>query len=101
MPSARAVSTLGWLAAAPVSRLTAALILFVVACVSAGCVGRQRSEVRAARDAYTKCVAEHDESHPECLSLKARLLEAQRVYEEDARRAWGCDPEREECPRSR
>ena len=54
--------------------------------------------MESAQDAYDDCVLEVSASHPDCEALRISLLEAQRRYQENARRAWGCNAKEEECP---
>ncbi len=68
---------------------------------SLSCVSREHNEVKLAREAYDQCVAEHSASYPGCVSLRDRLLDAQRRYRDSSRRAWGCDPAQEQCPTPR
>ena len=82
-----------WLAAAPLSVL--------VTLVMPACVAREHREMVEARDAYEECVGRHGASHPECGPLRERSLESQDRYGENARRAWSCGPQDEECPRER
>ena len=65
------------------------------------CVTLEHREVSETRDAYSRCVAEHSESHPDCVALQERLDVAERRYQENARRAWSCDPAQESCPTPR
>jgi len=69
--------------------------------VSAACLHREHADVEAARQAHLECVAEHSPSHTDCVALEERLLDTQRRYEQNARRAWGCDPAQEDCPTPR
>jgi len=78
---------------APVHLLVGLLVLSLL-----GCASHAYRAMVAARDAHTQCIAEHFESHPDCEVLKEHYLTAQRRYEQDSRRAWSCDPAREECP---
>jgi hypothetical protein len=64
-------------------------------------VSQERRDAAAARQAVERCVAEHSESAPECVALRERQLAAQRRYQENAKRAWGCDPAQEQCPTPR
>ncbi len=72
-----------------------------LALLSIGCVGRELRDMDAEREAYDACVFERSADHPACQASKRRLLEAQRRYEENSRRAWSCDPQTEECPTKR
>ena len=73
--------------------------LLLLAC--AGCVHRERRDAVAAREAYTSCVAQHSEQAPECIALQERARAAQQRYQENAKRAWSCDPAQEQCPTPR
>jgi len=77
------------------------LLATIVALGLLACVTQEHREVTAAQDAYTRCIAEHSESHPDCVALRERLLAAERRYEENSRRAWACDPAQENCPTPR
>jgi hypothetical protein len=67
----------------------------------AACVTGQRRDAEAAREAYAECVAERSKEAPECVALQQRALAAQQRYQDDAKRAWGCDPAQEQCPTPR
>jgi hypothetical protein len=73
----------------------------VLALGLAGCVAEQKSDLAAARDAYDQCLATHADSERECAALHDRLIAAQKRYENDAQRAWGCVPEHGDCPAHR
>lgn len=77
------------------------LALSVIAALLASCVGAEHRDVVAAREAHEACVAERGAGDGECLALEERLRSAQRRYEENARRAWGCRPDDPECPHPR
>jgi hypothetical protein len=79
-------------------RLACAALLL---CASLGCVTRERDDAAAARQAYAQCVAAHSATAPECVALRERQLAAQRRYQENAKRAWSCDPAQEQCPTPR
>jgi hypothetical protein len=66
-----------------------------------GCVTREQREVSSLRDAHARCLAEHSESHPDCVALRERLNAAQQRYQESSRRAWACDPAQDDCPTRR
>ena len=65
------------------------------------CVTQEHAQVAAAQQAYDRCIAEHSESHPDCVALEQRVLAAQQRYQEGSRRAWACDPAQEQCPTPR
>ena len=75
--------------------------LLPAALLLAGCVTQEHRAVIESREAYARCVEAHSASYGECEALHERQLAEQRRYEENARRAWGCDPAREECPTPR
>jgi hypothetical protein len=75
---------------------TALLALSFAACVTA-----QRRDAETAREAWAACVARQSEDAPECIALQQRALAAQQRYQDDAKRAWGCDPAQEQCPTPR
>jgi hypothetical protein len=77
--------------------LGSAVLMFA----STGCVSREHNEVKAAREAYERCVEEYTDSYPDCVILQDRFLESQRRYHDSSRRAWSCDPAQEECPTPR
>jgi hypothetical protein len=64
----------------------------------ASCVAAQKSDLAAARDAYDECLAAHAGSERECAALQERLRAAQKRYETDAQRGWGCVPDHGDCP---
>lgn len=84
----------------PASMWPVVLILTLIA-VLAGCVGLEKRQVDAAREALDECEAEHGPDNPECKEIRLRLRDAQERYEEKARRAWVCDPTQDECPTRR
>ena len=67
----------------------------------AGCVGQDLASMSAAEEEYERCVEAHSETHPECEALREQVIAEQRRYEQNARRAWACDPASEECPTPR
>ena len=81
------------------ARVHLVAILFVLALL--GCVAQEHRAMVAAQEAYAQCVREHSEAHPDCKVLKQHQLVEQRRYEQNARRAWSCDPAQEECPTRR
>jgi hypothetical protein len=72
-----------------------------LALIFAACVTVQRRDAETAREAYAACVARQSEDAPECIALQQRALAAQQRYQDDAKRAWGCDPAQEQCPTPR
>jgi hypothetical protein len=80
------------------ARLACAALL-ALAC--SACVTEQRRSADAAREAHAACVAQQSEDAPECVALQERALAAQQRYQDDAKRAWGCDPAQEPCPTPR
>jgi hypothetical protein len=77
-------------------RVAIALVL-----ASSSCVSEQKSDLAAARDAYEQCLEAHGGNERDCAALHERLRAAQDRYENDAQRAWGCVPERGDCPAHR
>lgn len=77
------------------SRASAALLIGVTI-AALGCVGLSRDRAAEARGRYERCVAAASERA--CQPEKERMLAAQRAYQEDAQRAWGCDPAQPDCP---
>jgi hypothetical protein len=65
------------------------------------CVSREHRELRESREAYEACVAEHGEAYSRCKDLSIQLDVASERYEDNARRAWACDPAQQECPTPR
>jgi hypothetical protein len=83
-------------------RLAAGAIAIAAAsALPAGCVFREQSEARRARDAYRACLGRHAGDTSQCDPEWQRYLAAVERYEETSRRAWGCDPVQEECPTRR
>ncbi len=82
-------------------RATAQLLSLLFAVTTIGCASQELRAVIAAREAYTECVAEHSESHPDCEDLRRHHLAEQQRYEENSRRAWSCGPPLDECPTPR
>ena len=81
---------------------TAAILVAAIPVLTTlACVTQELREVSAAREAHRRCVEEHSVSHPDCVTLKERLDTSERRYEENARRAWSCDPVQESCPTPR
>ena len=76
-------------------------IALLAATAASGCVSQQHEDVIAAREAYAQCVEANSRDIGECDALRERLIAAQRRYEDDARLAWGCDPESGDCPTER
>lgn len=73
-----------------------------VALLTAGafaCVGAARDAAAEARARYERCVAAAGERA--CRAEKERALAAERTYQEQAQRAWGCDPSQPDCPTRR
>ncbi len=75
-----------------------AIVAFVLA---PACVSNELRSMEDAQAALDRCEAEHSASYPECKTLRASYLEAQRRYEESARQRWSCDPRSDECPTRR
>ena len=67
--------------------------------LSLACVSAAHNDVAEARARYERCVS--DASAAECRAEKERMLAAERTYQESAQRAWGCDPDQQECPPKR
>lgn len=78
-----------------------ACVAFVTMVFGAACVTREHRELREAREAHRRCVAEQGEAAPRCVDLQAQLDSASQRYENSSRRAWACDPAQEECPTPR
>lgn len=72
------------------------VLVIAVALVASACVSGARDDMQLARDAYARCVAAEGERA--CVAQKARMLAAERSYEEQAQRAWGCNPAHADCP---
>ena len=64
-----------------------------------GCVSAARDDVAEARGRYERCVAAAGE--PACAAERERVLSAERAYQADAQRAWGCNPAQDDCPPKR
>jgi hypothetical protein len=64
-----------------------------------GCVTAARDDAAEARARYAQCVAASGE--PACRAERERALAAERTYQEQAMRAWGCDPAQADCPPAR
>jgi hypothetical protein len=78
--------------------VTRALLTLLVAMAMSGCVARQLEEVEDAQATYERCVISLGADDPECEALAEHKRQAQRRYEGDARRGWGCSPAQETCP---
>ena len=78
-----------------------AVALGIAALALFGCVAQQKSDLAAARDAYDECLAAHAGDERPCAPLQERLRAAQKRYEDDAQRAWGCVPDHGDCPSHR
>ncbi len=73
------------------------LALAVVLALSAGaCVSSSHRRAAEARARFERCVAAAGEAA--CQSEKERMLAAERSYQQDAQRVWGCDPSQPDCP---
>ncbi len=57
-------------------------LAILLAC--SGCLWDELGSVTAARTALQECIAEHSESHPDCLLARGQLDDAQRTYVEDS-----------------
>ncbi len=80
----------------------ATLVAAAIACAALlGCIGPDQRAAEAARERYEACVARRSADHPECRAERDAMMAAQARYEQSARRAWGCNPANEECPRDR
>ncbi len=79
-------------------RRTLLLLVWMPTVGTTGCVAQQLAGVEQAEAAYERCVAERGEADPECDVLEEKKKVEQRRYEGDAKRRWGCDPLREDCP---
>jgi hypothetical protein len=77
---------------AAVAALTAALL-------GLACVSGARSAMAEARTRYEQCVTGASEA--KCSAEKERMLATERTYQENAQRAWGCDPAHQDCPTKR
>jgi len=78
-----------------------ALALLMASTSFTGCVLQQLEEAEDAEVAYQRCVVQNGEGDPECTLLQERKRQAQRRYEDDSKRLWGCHPQQEECPTKR
>jgi hypothetical protein len=78
------------------ARRARAALSLLTALAGAACVTAARDDVAAARARYEQCVAAANERA--CRAEKERLLAAERAYQEQAQRAWGCDPALPDCP---
>ncbi|HEU4430768.1 MAG TPA: hypothetical protein VFT98_18550 [Myxococcota bacterium] len=72
---------------------------FLLASLAVGCVGAARDDVAQARARYERCVAAASEA--ECAPERERVLAAERAYQAEAQRAWGCNPAQPDCPQKR
>jgi hypothetical protein len=72
------------------------LAISLISGLVGGCASAARDDVAAARARYEQCVAAASER--ECGAEKERLLAAERAYQEQAQRAWGCNPTHSDCP---
>jgi hypothetical protein len=75
------------------------LVPLLLASLALGCVSAARDDVAAARERYARCVAAVGEA--KCVAERERVLAAERAYEENAQRAWGCSPAQPDCPPTR
>jgi hypothetical protein len=82
---------------APQRARTLALAIALV--FAAACVSYAHSRAREARARYERCIAAAGESA--CQSEKERMLAAERGYQAEALRVWGCDPSQPDCPPDR
>ena len=78
-----------------------AIVWCLCVAAAASCVTHERDEMRAVRDAYEQCVEEQSADAAECSALRERLHTAQERYEDNAQRAWGCNPAQQDCPTPR
>lgn len=79
-----------------VSQRARRLALAIALIFAAACVSYAHGRAREARARYERCVAAAGESA--CQSEKERMLAAERSFQEDAQRVWGCDPSQPDCP---
>ena len=80
------------------SRSIRVMAICLVGIFALGCVSAELRSMTTARADYEACLAEHGERHPDCRALRAVLLTEEQRYEDNARRAWVCDPITAECP---
>jgi len=78
-----------------------AFVAFALASLAIGCVTRELHSVDDSRRAYDDCILEYSASHRDCEALRDDHVEAQRQYDERARRAWGCNSNDDPCPTPR
>ena len=77
------------------------IVIGLLACTSAACVSNELDAVDRTGAAYQACEMEKTASDPECEALRRDHVDAQRRYEENARRAWGCGLNEADCPTPR
>lgn len=77
------------------------VLLLALATTLPACVNREKRDVEAAREALETCEAEFGPGHERCEEARLRLLDAQARYDQQARRAWSCDPTQDLCPTPR
>ena len=77
----------------------AALAALTAALLGLACVSGARGVMVEARARYEQCVTGASEA--KCSAEKERMLAAERTYQENAQRAWGCDPAQQDCPTKR
>ena len=83
----------------PQRSVLAALAPLTAALLGLACVSGARSAMVEARARYEQCVAAA--SKAKCSAEKERMLAAERTYQGNAQRAWGCDPGQPDCPPNR
>lgn len=66
---------------------------------ASACAADSHRDLVAARARYERCVS--DQGAARCAAEQQRLEAVERRYEDEARRAWGCDPVHEDCPTKR
>jgi hypothetical protein len=77
----------------------AAFAALTAALLGLACVSGARGDMLEARTRFEKCVGAT--SAAKCGAEKERMLAAERAYQENAQRAWGCDPAQPDCPTKR
>ncbi len=76
-----------------------ALAIALAALLALACVSDARDDMAEARTRYEQCVTATSEA--KCSAEKERMLATERAYQENAQRAWGCDPAQPDCPPKR
>jgi len=69
--------------------------------VGLACVSAEHRKVVDLQEQLARCVEIYSETSRECDEIRGALRVEQQRYEEQAKKAWSCDPAQDRCPTPR